>query len=378
MESIPPDLLRPLAQLTRSPIIGEDNRFHLTDESFGPLEPFFRLFLTRNILTVLPKEVFDLHGLKVLSLRHNKLTEIPPAIGKLSLLQDLNVAGNRLQHLPWEILNLIRDGELKQLTVHPNRFIDIDEYEIASWHCDVEESRMRELEVIGDGDDTLPTTTTNDNGIGNGRDEHDVNNYNNTNFLRKLRARTYSAQSPPEEAWKPFLVAKSVLEHFDEEGKPVSPSPSSSSSLLSSLRKDYTNQTPPSRVPSLREVALQACIRSPHLPRFLEEELEGEASSESHLHHTHTHAHAHTNTNTNTHTYTDPILRLLLKAKQVRDTGEKRCSVCNRAFVIDRVRWIEWWDCIPFENGSKSPRKSGQNLYPLPFLRRGCSWGCLP
>jgi hypothetical protein len=310
LETIPTGLLRPLVQLTKEPAVDEPPS---GDEAYSPLEPSLRLFLTRNLLTSVPGEVFELPHLRVLSLRHNKLTEIPCAIRNLTLLQELTVAGNRLTHLPWEVLRLMQEGELRQLTVHPNPFVGLDEADIAQWHCRAE-------------------------------NENDADTPPGTN--KRLKASTYTDLTPPAEAWVPLHVATSKVQYLDVEGRPVPHLDTASASLVSSSVA----------VPSLRELCLRACARSPLLPRLLDPDDPD-----------------------NVQTYLPtPILRLLATAKQVRDAGGRTCSVCSREYVIPRCEWVEWWDCITFENGSKVARKSGQDLYPLPFMRRGCSWACSP
>jgi hypothetical protein len=99
-----------------------------------------QLYLMRNAIRMLPRELFALDCLVVLSLRtfaiqskscyradqsnvmflgQNKLTSLPPAICKLSRLRELNIANNRLSYLPAEIQDLCLDS----LHLYPNPFI---------------------------------------------------------------------------------------------------------------------------------------------------------------------------------------------------------------------------------------------------------------
>ncbi|KUL91486.1 hypothetical protein ZTR_01477 [Talaromyces verruculosus] len=301
LKNIPTGLLRPLVHLTKQPAVSDGP---VTDEVFTSLTPSLRLFLSGNSLKDLTSEIFELGNLNVLSVRNNELVEIPGAIRKLTNLQEINLSVNQLTTLPWEILWLIRKGDLKQLTVHPNPFLSFgkEARHIEHWHH------------------------------GNGLESD-------------LRSCEYEGPIP-EEAWAPIHIATSHVQRFDAEGRLVS------NKALGKL-ENPTTQTPMSRVPSLRELALLECNKAPYLDQFLADDA---TSAE----------------------YPEPVIRLLRKAISVRNAGGMSCSVCHRSFVIPRTQWIEWWDCATYENGLKSPRAPGAELRPLPFLRRGCSWGCVP
>ncbi|OJK03185.1 hypothetical protein ASPACDRAFT_58132 [Aspergillus aculeatus ATCC 16872] len=325
LRSIPSGLLRPLQHLTKLPAIKEPP---VTEDVYTSLEPFLRLFLAGNALPKLSGELFELDTLRVLSLRNNKLTEIPPAIRRLTMLQEVNLSVNRLRSLPWELLWLIRKGDLKHLTVRPNPLLQIDdgahdpEAAVAEWHVPREE----------------------------------------------LRSCVYEGPAP-EEAWAPVHVATGPVRRYNAEGVLLPPAGSSTSTSTTSSQptameldadtdtdanpQDRPGPTPPaaSRVPSLREVALLSLTRSPSFDLLSDAELAG---------------------------YPALMLRLLRDAREVRAGGGRSCSVCHRGFVLARTEWIEWWDCSTYENGLKGPRPSGEGLRPLPFRRLGCSWGCVP
>ncbi|KAF9978325.1 hypothetical protein BGZ73_002916 [Actinomortierella ambigua] len=55
-----------------------------------------QLYLSYNLFTTVPKSIFSLKNLSVLSLRNNHLTEIPPEIGLLQNLVELSIGGNQL------------------------------------------------------------------------------------------------------------------------------------------------------------------------------------------------------------------------------------------------------------------------------------------
>ncbi|KIW88676.1 uncharacterized protein Z519_10722 [Cladophialophora bantiana CBS 173.52] len=90
------------------------------------LEPHLRLFLGNNCFTRMPSPIFELRNLRELSLRNNNLTSIPAAIGELVNLVSLNIAGNQLSELPTEILDLITEGRLRELRLHPNPWMQPD------------------------------------------------------------------------------------------------------------------------------------------------------------------------------------------------------------------------------------------------------------
>ncbi|EKM81858.1 hypothetical protein AGABI1DRAFT_112093 [Agaricus bisporus var. burnettii JB137-S8] len=77
------------------------------------------LILSNNMITKLPRSIWDLEQLTVLSLRSNYLTVLPPEICRLKNLEDLNIANNQLQFVPSELLSM----NLRVLNLHPNPFL---------------------------------------------------------------------------------------------------------------------------------------------------------------------------------------------------------------------------------------------------------------
>ncbi|OJJ51365.1 hypothetical protein ASPZODRAFT_12197 [Penicilliopsis zonata CBS 506.65] len=222
LRSIPPGLLQPLQLLTKLPAITEAP---ITEDGYSSLEPFLRLFLSGNALTVLPGEIFELATLKVLSLRNNKLTSIPTAVRKLTMLQEINLSMNRLECLPWEFLWLIRKGDLKHMIVHPNPLLQIGDAEIAVWHYP--------------------------------RPENDD----------LLRLAEYEGPAP-EESWAPIHIATGPVKRFNMEGFPVLNRQNQSRYLQSTTTEPIN-----SRVPSLREVSLLAFSRSPYVDQISDAEM---------------------------------------------------------------------------------------------------------
>ncbi|KAL4926804.1 leucine-rich repeat domain-containing protein [Aspergillus undulatus] len=342
IRAIPAGLLRPLQHLTKLPSINEPP---ISEEVYSSLQPFLRLFLAGNALTIIPGELFELDSLRVLSLRNNKLTEIPPAIRRLTKLQELNLSVNRLTVLPWELLWLIRKGDLKQLTVRPNPLLQIEDpaVEIAQWHDDA---------------NTAPTPRTEDDYELEDGDEEECGN--GSEEFPTPTAVEYDGP-PPEEAWAPIHVATGPVQRFNAEGFLI-PDAALTETPSSTVASQPPSQPQPqpqhhvhSRMPSLREASLLSLSKSPYF-----DTLPDLSSTECEL-------------------YFPPLmLRLLRIARDIRNSGGRSCSICHRSFVIARTEWIEWWDVRTYENGLKGPRVSGEKLRPLPFRRVGCSLGCLP
>ncbi|RJE18188.1 leucine Rich Repeat Protein, partial [Aspergillus sclerotialis] len=216
LRTIPSDLLRPLQQLTKLPPVEPP----ITEDVYSSLQPFLCLFLARNSLTALSSELFELSSLNVLSVRNNKLTEIPPAIRRLTSLQTVNFSVNRLQYLPWDLLWLIQNGDLKHMTVRPNPLLQITDSEIAQWHYPKQ----------------------------NQTSESPLQMYNYTGSI-------------PAEAWDPIHIATGPIQRFDMEGQPVS-----------GYKNGITTNDMASRAPSLREVALLAILKSPLFDQLTEPE----------------------------------------------------------------------------------------------------------
>ncbi|KAL4920926.1 hypothetical protein BDW62DRAFT_152409 [Aspergillus aurantiobrunneus] len=213
---VPSGLLRPLQHLTKLPSIKEPP---ITEEVYSSLQPFLRLFLAGNALGALSGELFELDSLRVLSLRNNKLTEIPPAIRRLTQLQELNLSVNRLHFLPWELLWLIKKGDLKHLTVRPNPLVAIEAPEVAQWHLTPENQDPENLKSV----------------------EYDG--------------------PPPEEAWAPIHVATGSVHRYNMEGFPIPPA------------QEISPAESESRVPSLREASLLSFSRSSYFDAIPDEEM---------------------------------------------------------------------------------------------------------
>jgi hypothetical protein len=76
------------------------------------------------------------------------------------------------------------------------------------------------------------------------------------------------------------------------------------------------------------------------------------------------------------------------KVLKEMEADSRKCTICQRRFVIPRTEWIEWWQISKAqENGplasAASPLRMMENRRDqvesmVPLIRRGCSWRCLP
>uniref|UniRef100_A0A663MJU7 Leucine rich repeats and calponin homology domain containing 2 n=1 Tax=Athene cunicularia TaxID=194338 RepID=A0A663MJU7_ATHCN len=88
-------------------------------ESIKNLQMLTYLNISRNLLSTLPKYLFDL-PLKVLVVSNNKLVSIPEEIGKLRDLMELDISCNELQVLPQQIgkLQSLRELNIRRNNLH--------------------------------------------------------------------------------------------------------------------------------------------------------------------------------------------------------------------------------------------------------------------
>ncbi|CAK7228261.1 hypothetical protein SBRCBS47491_006847 [Sporothrix bragantina] len=320
--------VEPLSGLVPIPVVTEGVAFEQKD-------PKLKLFLSSNNLMRLPGALFQLEHLTVLSLRGNGLTELPPAIGQLRNLKSLNVSLNKLRSLPAELLPLIRTfgkgGKLTELLVHPNPYFTPE--------LKAEEAHPETIRHVGDA----PTRV--------GRSPvHYMDSWGKT--------------------WSQFTLDPAVLGACnlipteDLTVTPCAPDTATTASLSLSL---------PSRVPTLVSLALEACYRTPQLPQ-LPDLLPPEAPPR--------------------------LGRQLGKALLLRDSGGNTCSVCSqrqtppRPMVTPMTAWLEWWEFgkpdvnVTYSSSDPTAGEDAAQRAPLsrekneievlPFMWRGCSWGCLP
>ncbi|OTA93183.1 hypothetical protein M434DRAFT_40095, partial [Hypoxylon sp. CO27-5] len=314
----------------------------LIDESF-PFEPKERrieVYLSNNPLLRVPGALFSLEHLTVLSLRNTEIIELPPSIGKMRNLETLNLSLARLRCLPWELLDLMRfPSKLRTLNIHPSPFYLPDKF-AAKKDQNAEDGFVVQPEW-------LDSESEMDNAI------WDV--------------RTFARSPVQYHDGRGHIISKFQLPQSRPIGSPSNSTITIETEDLSSpptpppaLGRSKRHQSAPSgkqsRVLSLSELALRSCARAGRL-RELQDCLPENAPP--HL--------------------VSLVEQIADRSEQNADSGELPCSVCGRRVLIPMAQWIEWCSVAHFDPATKTwaTKASGEAEY-IPFLRRGCSWGCLP
>ena len=124
---LPDSLIQPLRTLTKQPPV---NAPPASQDEYDSFEPQIALFLANNALKSLPRALFEVENIRVLSIRGNNLEELPGAIERLVNLEELNLGFNEVRYLPRELVELLRLGKLKRLRLHPNPFVMPSEVEL--------------------------------------------------------------------------------------------------------------------------------------------------------------------------------------------------------------------------------------------------------
>ena len=333
LEELSNSTIEPLSSLALIPTVAED-------VPFEHKEPRIKLYLANNSLSRVPGAVFNIENLTVLSLRGNCLGELPPSIGKLRNLQALNVAQNKLKCLPAELLSLMGPrGSLEDLVLHPNPFYQPDNLPFHTWGS-------LDYETL-----TFGATDTNDNTSWTG-------------YSTSLRSR-----SPVQ-----FSGSTGTI-YSDFHLEPTAPNSNLIScedfwSLAMPSRAPWQSRSqafdlfedPSTRVPTLFELALRAASQAPEI-----EELADQVAGLVPQH----------------------IPPLLKRAARVRETGGQSCCICHQQVVVPQTEWLEWrqvFHCKIIYDSSTSTRNSILRTYGnqdgntiwVPFLRKGCSWKCVP
>ncbi|KKY24761.1 putative leucine rich repeat domain protein [Phaeomoniella chlamydospora] len=278
----------------------------LSQEAYESLEPHLRIFLSNNILTSIPSELFNLSTLSVLSVRQNRLTEIPAAIGKLANLSELNVGGNQLEVLAWEILEMMEPhkGNLVKFCPFPNPF-----------------RRFHEREMIH------PASIRRRKGYIPGK-------------VVRIRSPTGTESIAKQ-------VAKSSVTLFDRSGMTHRLPANMRAKTAVAGTADASNALlGAARTQSLVELSLRATTKLPYFSDLARELTAASTTSPAE----------------SGHSLAPPenLTRFLTLASNVVEAGGQHCPTCGKAFIIPRAEWIEWWDLLPQHITSKDLERLGE------------------
>ena len=324
-------------------------------ELYEPFAPAVKLILSGNRLRSVPSAIFDLEHLTVLSLRGNKLTELPGSISRLHNLTELNVANNRLRWLPYELLSLLREHQkLEHLTVHPNPFLQ----GLPQPRVDVTqglEYPITDVELHRLGDNIRSRSSNHNVQDNDSRLLWILQVYEQHRKRRFPQNRSDDGENRERMQWvEPLYVSKSSVAFHNPDGSLASRSAPASgliplTNTIFPASVEGTVALPPtgvtaSSVPSLFEIALQACSASPFFPTI--QALLPEDVPES-------------------------VFRGLHIAADRKGQDREACTMCGRRYYIRRTEWIEYWHL------KRGIRLNAWDQLFLPFLRHGCSWKCM-
>ncbi|KAI1091392.1 hypothetical protein F5B19DRAFT_276280 [Rostrohypoxylon terebratum] len=342
-------------------------------EETSPFESrrlFLEVYLSGNPLIRAPGALFSLEHLTVLSLRSTLITELPPCIGNLRNLQALNLSLTRLRYLPWELLDLLKyPGKLRTLILHPNPFERPSHFDPNITMGIEIKNPSRENFILFEGE-VLRVDHGKEVRFWLDKQDGFVDEPSSCQYLKKPR-------------WTAAVLARSPVQFSDSRGIVVSkfrileprldvPLEQGSSSIrtiqtedLSStpemphcVKQKLTSTTNRGRVPSLFELALQSCMKSGQLRDL--PSLFPPNSPQSIM---------------------EVLARVADQSEANDNPGSVPCSVCKRRVAVPMTQWIEWClvgDLITDAVMRVEKPCIGQKELVVPFLRRGCSWKCLP
>jgi hypothetical protein len=335
------------------------------EQEYQSLVSQIQLYMANNALIAMPPSLWSLENLTVLSLRNNSIASIPSGIAKLTNLEELNLANNNLRWLPWELLQLLGPGKaLKKLHVRPNPLFAGLQPNIINGKLDIPVSSIAYREYLAELRGSA----------GLDEDEEQEDDMP-SRWLHKLLDGLWQLMGAvdaeslqkrgPQCLWddeganfvlRSFPIAVSEVAYFQKDGtsmtnrKAIRPSrlPQQASFVLADPYAVEQKVMAGSRVPSLLELAMTQCAASLEAEkRDLEQLLPSDTSV--------------------------PVLRAINETYDTMAEGGRVCTSCSRSYIIPRTEWIEYWHCIP-KNASAI---SAEEMF-WPFLRRGCSWACVP
>ena len=318
-----PHQLEAIERVQRCVDEGEENvdlgGLNLGQVSWSTLSPLRQLTLQPIHYLPPSQEAYQSLTPKIhLFLANNELSSLPNELYNLGTITTLSLRQNKLENLSPAIANLT---ELEELNIGSNSF------------------RFLPWEVIGLLNKNLSVGHL----------------HIHPNPLARAISPLLESNSDPvrttEQKDHFHCVAATSVTYFDIRGNPCygsSPAPSQfpgdfcpprEASSNRSLQYPKETDRSWSYVPPLLEQALRVCAKNSQLEQLLP------------------YLSVH---------YPSLIYRFLTCAAEHQAAGGVRCSVCNREYIIPRTEWVEWYPDIT---------RPGQ--YPIPFLRRGCSWQCV-
>lgn len=338
LESISDGLLDLVSDIAPIPNVAKDVAFEQRD-------PQIKVFLSNNCLRSFPAALFNVEHLTVLSLRANRLTRIPPAIAKLRNLEALNIAQNSLRFLPGELLDLLQQGsKLRTLNFQPNRFWQPD---VSSLNSEGAEEYAR-LTFGAQPDAKLESDWC--------------------GLTTKLHSRTpVHFLDGAQKSYSAFTLPPPDVRNLND--TPLELEPFTSLATPKELAPELRSHTDASKVinprgaKSLFELALRACAASAEadrIPSWLRED-EG---------------------------WPAHFAPAVERAVGIRREGGARCSVCGRDTLMPLAQWVEFrqigYTAVSLDESGQQQESRftglgdvGEGL-PVPFLRVGCSWKCVP
>ncbi|KAI0411668.1 hypothetical protein F5X98DRAFT_43427 [Xylaria grammica] len=368
--TIPDGPISRLAELALIPSVDKDVPFEQVNPEVG-------LYLSNNRLARAPGALFNLEHLTYLSLRNNRISELPPSISKLRNLRELNLSLNRLRYLPGELLRLLEyPSVLSSLHIHPNPFDRPEAPPPRPGPRNVVDGRERGDDSIPPG--SVPLFKGEDLTLlvsPNGRSAEDI--YQQTSSIPLIPS-----------AWQVVLRARSPVQYSDSRGsilsrfrlpydEPVNHAQSEGfeekqyttlqtedASLLSAphLQGRVSNvPSEPSHVLSLFELASKSACRAAQIWDLTSYFPQQAPSS-----------------------VIRNIDRIAAQGAFNGNSGTLPCSMCGRQITTPTAQWIEWWDISKGEHRSweaklaLEPLSMNADENAIPFLKRGCSWNCIP
>ncbi|KAI0476044.1 hypothetical protein GGR56DRAFT_448967 [Xylariaceae sp. FL0804] len=362
IESVSNSTIAQLSEFMCIPLVAEGVPFEQKD-------PELKIFLSTNPLRRVPAALLRLEFLTVLSLRNTPISELPPSIGDLKNLRTLNLSLTRLRFLPAELLNLLRyPGKLDSWSVHPNPFYRPSQLPLLPGKeevlCGVRRQSCITLHESKQPDGSLLRLWVEEGPQSRDRAEYpQISDSFYIGWQARIYARSLVQYSdsrgmilskfrlPGRECSEPSSPGSDMGtdQSIQTEGLAVLPTPPSSA------RDELGPKTTQSRVPSLFELALQSCSRTAQ-PRELPSYLPPQTPPH----------------------FESVLRRIAEQGEKNANSGDLPCSICGRRVIVPTAEWMEWWDIGRLPAPSQLDAKTSNAENAIPFLKRGCSWKCVP